>query len=619
MPGLEGTVVKQYTIKNLLGSGGMSEVYLAYDEVAQQHVAIKVMTGYSTDYLERFRREAEAIDKLQHEHILPALDYEEIEPWHYLMMEYAPGGTLRDLLDDGPLTLEEVDLFLSQIASAVQHAHDHGVLHRDIKPSNILLRNLKHVYLADFGLAKIMDASHELTRTGSLMGTPEYMAPDLADGPATVSSDVYSLGVLLYQMLTRRVPFEGETPVSVFWKQLRDDPQPPSVYNRTLTRAIDNVALKALAKDPQQRYASAAELYEAFHQAVLIEDDPLDTYAAAQDMDLEQVVLADSMSLPEQVLVSEEAPVSNKRVLRRRYPVSGARHVSTPRPLFKGRNRRRSESDPLVSPAYDVSIAQQVSRPSAKSGSAVRRIRRSRNTMTFSIVTAGLFFFVILPGSYIYYLYATHPQTTVALTPQPTIAQPRATATVANTNTVVPGALILQDDLADNKSGRWSEAPGNCVFAYGSYRAIKSADAPAIPCALISPLVDDAAIQVDVSLLSGNSAGMLLRLHGDQFYKFEINSVGQYSFLRHDVNAGSNQYVTLLKSTANSAIVPGSGKNTLLVIANGADFNLYVNGIFLNKVHDTTYQSGQLAFTTNTISATDIATASFTHLKLSRV
>ncbi|GER88023.1 hypothetical protein KDW_21850 [Dictyobacter vulcani] len=652
MPGLEGTVVKHYTIKNLLGSGGMSEVYLAYDEIAQQHIAIKVMTGYSADYLERFRLEAEAIDKLQHAHILPALDYEEIKPCHYLMMEFAPGGTLRELLDDGPLPLEDADLLLSQIASAVQYAHDHGVLHRDIKPSNILLRSLKHAYLADFGLAKIVDADYELTRTGSLLGTPEYMAPDLAEGPATVSSDVYSLGVLLYQILTTRVPFEGETPVAVFWKQLRDAPLPPSIYNADLSRAVDKMVLRALDKDPQRRYTSAMELYEAFHQA-LQDNDPLNDYPSEDEIDradegYEPVVLADNIGLPVQIQVDEKSPVAAEdTALRRRYPLSHARRFITSRPLFKVATRRqsarsgrrrgyhsstpaetsavqmpplpqRSGSDPVHLPAYDVFSADQhnvmVSKPKLR---ASRTRRRKKSTTSFNIIAVGVLLFIILPASYVYYLYATHSEQPVVATSQPATAQPQPTATAASP--LAPGALILEDDLGNNSSGRWSEAPGNCVFAYGSYRAIKNFGSPALPCALISPLVDDAAVQVDVSLLSGNSAAMLLRLHSDQFYKFEINSLGQYAFMRHDANAGINQYKTLLKPTESSAIVPGSGKNTLLVLAKGADFNLYINGLFLDKVHDATYQSGQLAFTTNTISATQVATASFSHLKLSKV
>jgi serine/threonine protein kinase len=184
MAGLEGMAFGPYHLKQLLGRGGMADVYLAYDEAMDRDVAIKVMSENSIGSLERFRREAEAIDKLCHEHILSVFDYDE-EPWHYLVMHYAPGGTLSDLLQTAPLTPEDAGEILDQIASALQCAHDHGVIHRDIKPSNILLRDPHYVYLADFGVAKMLSSKGEITQTGTLMGTPEYMAPDLAEGPAT--------------------------------------------------------------------------------------------------------------------------------------------------------------------------------------------------------------------------------------------------------------------------------------------------------------------------------------------------------------------------------------------------------------------------------------------------
>ncbi|HEV2653561.1 MAG TPA: serine/threonine-protein kinase, partial [Ktedonobacteraceae bacterium] len=235
MPGLEGTTLDHYQIQRRLGRGGMAEVYLAHDTETNQEVAIKILAGSQTAYLERFRREAEAIDKLHHEHILPAFDYGDAEPWHYLVMPYVPEGTLRDLMQKGPLALEDVADLLDQIASALQFAHDNGIIHRDIKPSNILLQDDHYIYLADFGLAKTLEGSSELTQTGVLLGTPEYMAPDLADGPATTSSDIYALGVLLYQMVAGRVPFVAETPVAVYWKQIREQPEPPSHINPELT------------------------------------------------------------------------------------------------------------------------------------------------------------------------------------------------------------------------------------------------------------------------------------------------------------------------------------------------------------------------------------------------
>ncbi len=265
---LEGTQFGPYQLMRLLGQGGMAEVYLAYDELREREVAVKVFVGHNAEYIERFRREAEAIDKLQHPHILPAYDYDEQEPWRFLVLHYARGGTLRHRLAHGPLSLHETGEMLTQIADALQFAHDQGVLHRDIKPSNILLDDDHYAYLADFGLAKILDATDNLTQTGALMGTPEYMAPDLANGPATVQTDIYALGVVLYQMLTGRVPFSGQNSVATYWMHLHEKPVAPSHINPAIPPAIDRVVLRAMAKNPNRRYVSARDLVEAYYQAL---------------------------------------------------------------------------------------------------------------------------------------------------------------------------------------------------------------------------------------------------------------------------------------------------------------------------------------------------------------
>ena len=189
MPGLTGTRLGRYIIQERLGRGGMSEVYLAYDERMHRNVAIKVVSSSYADYMERFQREAEAIGRLDHAHILPAYDYGEQEPWHFMVMPFIEHGTLRDRLLEGPLSLEEVGILFEQVASALQFAHDEGIIHRDIKPSNILLRDDHYAYLSDFGLAKSIEGGSTITQTGNLLGTPEYMAPELSEGPATTSSE----------------------------------------------------------------------------------------------------------------------------------------------------------------------------------------------------------------------------------------------------------------------------------------------------------------------------------------------------------------------------------------------------------------------------------------------
>jgi serine/threonine protein kinase len=264
---LDVNTLKHYTIQGRLARGGMSIIYLAHDE-QKYTVAIKVVGSGNDEYAARFQHEVAALQALEHEHILPVIDHGEHGSWLYCVMPYIEGGTLRERLAKGPLSQQEAGEILAQIASAVQFAHDHGILHRDIKPSNILLKDKRHVYLADFGLAKGVEEVSELTLTGCLIGTPEYMAPELAERPATTSSDIYALGVVLYQMLTGSLPFKASTPMAVYYKHIQERPLAPSRLNPAISPQVEQVVLWALAKNPQDRFKSAQEMAEAYAQAL---------------------------------------------------------------------------------------------------------------------------------------------------------------------------------------------------------------------------------------------------------------------------------------------------------------------------------------------------------------
>lgn len=291
MSGLEGTTLDHYQLQRRLGHGGMADVYLAHDSATDQDVAVKVLSGSQTTYLERFRREAEAIDKLQHKHILPVYDYGDQEPWHYLVMPYITAGTLSDLLEEGPLTLQQAADILDQIASALQFAHDHGIIHRDIKPTNFLIRlergplkgsqyasltsvfphGRPHLLLADFGLAAFYRTGRSLHRS---VGTPLYMAPEQFDDPSQAgsvhvgpSADQYALAVMIYQLITGRAVFEG-TAAQLLHHHHHTPPEPPSTYNQTLPGEIDDVFLRVLAKKPEQRYPNIISFAQAYDTAL---------------------------------------------------------------------------------------------------------------------------------------------------------------------------------------------------------------------------------------------------------------------------------------------------------------------------------------------------------------
>lgn len=271
---LEGTTLGHYQLQQRLARGGMSDVYLAYDDEARDTVALKVVSKIQEDYAQRFQREVKAMEQLAHHHVLPVFQYGEDESYCYVAMPYIKDGTLRDRLNKGPLSLTEADKFFAQIAEAVQWAHDHGIIHRDIKPSNVLLQDGTHVYLADFGLARTMEDRGDITQTGCLIGTPEYMAPELAETIATPSSDIYALGVLLYQMLAGHVPFKASTPMAVYWKQMEEMPLPPSRLNPAISASVEQVILRALEKDPQRRFQTVSEMAQAFSAAVAMADSP---------------------------------------------------------------------------------------------------------------------------------------------------------------------------------------------------------------------------------------------------------------------------------------------------------------------------------------------------------
>ena len=270
MLNLQEPISERYYLQQHLHHGMMSDVYLAFDEHLQCDVAIKMVSNYQPESRLRLQCEIQTLSTLSHDHILPILDHGRYDTYHYLVMPYIKQGTLLERISKGQLTEEEAGNILVQVTSALQFAHDHSIVHRDIKPSNILLDgvNKQFVYLADFGLAKAMGKGSDLTQTGFLIGTPEYMAPELIDKPESVSSDIYALGILLYHMLTGHPPFRGNSPLAVCWKHLKELPVPPSHLNNAIQPPVEQVILRALHKDPQQRFPGAKALAQAYTNAL---------------------------------------------------------------------------------------------------------------------------------------------------------------------------------------------------------------------------------------------------------------------------------------------------------------------------------------------------------------
>ncbi|MBI1280320.1 MAG: protein kinase [Anaerolineaceae bacterium] len=280
---LVGQKLGMYQITELLGQGGMATVYKGYRDDIDRYVAVKVLPphpGLDHQFIDRFRLEAKTIARLQHPHILPLYDYGVENDIIYLVMAFVAGGSLADLMDKGTIPLPEIERILRQVASALDYAHRQGVIHRDIKPDNILLDKEGNVQLADFGIVKIVSGESDnntnpaLTQTGGLVGTPAYMAPEQGSGQANITAraDLYSLGVVVYEMLTGEPPYTADTPMQVVIKHITEPVPNPRNVNQDLTPAMQNVIQRALAKKPDDRYATVTEFADDFARATRNEE-----------------------------------------------------------------------------------------------------------------------------------------------------------------------------------------------------------------------------------------------------------------------------------------------------------------------------------------------------------
>jgi serine/threonine-protein kinase len=258
----------RYRILRKLGAGGMANVYLAEDEELGRRVAIKILNDrYANDelFIERFRREAKSAAALSHPNIVSIYDRGEAEGTYYIAMEVIEGRSLKELiLTRGPLPIPQAIAFTLEILDALRFAHRHGIIHRDVKPHNILIGG-ERLKVTDFGIARA--GASQMTEAGSIMGTAQYLSPEQARGaPVTASSDLYSVGIVLYEMLTGKVPFSGDSAIEIAMKHLNELPKPPSKIRPEIPPELDQVVLRALAKAPEDRYQTAEEFAEDLHR-----------------------------------------------------------------------------------------------------------------------------------------------------------------------------------------------------------------------------------------------------------------------------------------------------------------------------------------------------------------
>jgi len=266
---LIGKTLGQYTILEEAGRGGMATVYLAKQASMNRSVAIKVLPPHflhDPSFLERFKREVEVISQLEHPHILPIYEFGEADGMPYIAMRFLGGGSMAQMIRRGVPDLDELVRPMRQVSQALDYAHMQGIIHRDLKPGNIMLDEGGNAYLSDFGIARVMGSD----LTGSaIIGTPAYMSPEQANGTAIDGrSDIYSLGVVLFELITGREPYQAETPMALLLKHLNEPMPPAREFRDGVSDAVEHVLAKSTAKDPDERYSSAKEMSDAFERAL---------------------------------------------------------------------------------------------------------------------------------------------------------------------------------------------------------------------------------------------------------------------------------------------------------------------------------------------------------------
>ena len=640
MVALEGKILDHYALRRLVGRGGMANVYEAQDLQSHQNVAVKVFKREDEELLRRFIREARLMASLHHEHLVPIIDSGESQldgdTRYYIVMPFLDGGTLRARIRRSPLSLTEACYALRAVASALDYIHSQGIIHRDIKASNVLLDAKGECYLTDFGIARITGDVTQLTSTGDVLGTVDYVAPELyeTDRRADARSDLYSLGVLLFEMVTGRLPFPAENQLVAVSMHMNKRPPSPRSIAPHISSQVERVIFKALEKKPEQRYASAAELVDAFCRAVSA-GNKNGLLEHSNALKVGQPEVAAPIAGVEQTLPAPLPPAPAVNSTVRSSPLANA-----------------TEGYQFIAPHYglDTTIADAETLPPPSSDPASPRLLYRRRR--FAIVLA-LLALILLSASIISIVIprannasrsnvtgATQGVATAPVVQSPTIhptatpnltataqaaqaatataqaqqtaaaiagvtatAEAHASATAGVIQTATSGKLAYQDALnnatnANTVSAGWDQN-GQCVFASDGYHVKESSNLHG--CKESANSYRNAAITVDVRILSGQSGGLFFRITTNIFneyagYLFEIDSAGRY---RISVSGNYSSSSTPLQDwTTASALKQGNAAtNTLLVIAQDSNLMFYANGVFLVQLKNTNYNiSGVVAF-----------------------
>ena len=604
MDPLIGRQIGPYVITEWLGEGGMAVVYKAHQPSLNRDVAIKILTGVlarDEELVMRFRREAVAAGALGHPNILTIYDAGTTDDvLHYIVMEYAPGGTLKDLLRRGPLPVDRACDIAAQIGAALQVAHDHGIIHRDLKPSNILLAGDGRPLLMDFGVA-LTTSEPRLTRTGLALGTPEYMSPEQAQGqPVDGRSDVYAMGAMLYEMLSGDVLFFGETPLATLYRHVHeaapDLSQMPGVHVPLWLAAV---VKRALEKQPEARYQTAREMAAALRSRSsphLV--DPGRTADAAPERSVAPV------RDPIQGTVQPERPVAKED------PSTAARQPSLPTPLPKAVRKKRPLWVPILAVtaiAIACLICWLISRALDERGSGTPLIVSPPDDGASQAQTATAAAAVAAAA-----IATADADEAMAARVEATAAVIATRAAGATATALAEGEVIIvgpeerewefgfYDDFAAD-TGSWTTGvydserlSGNRRIAEGTY--IWEAEAKqgfAWWSESGNEPITDFALDVVAGQPSGSSSGsygvMFRHDEADNHYVFRIRDSGEYRVsLVQD-----GEWINLTDWTPTSLIYAGD-PNMLSVGAEGPYFTFWINNELVAEISDETLPSGDV-------------------------
>ena len=566
--------IARYEIQSEIGRGGMAAVYLAYDPNFRRNVAVKLVSSNLQENLvfrERFEREAHLIAKIEHPAIVPVYDFGEQDNQSYLVMRYMPGGSLTNKIKEGALTYRYATQIVSQIAPALDAVHSQGIVHRDLKPGNILFDGFGNPAISDFGIAHFSAATTDLTGS-AVIGTPSYMSPEQVrgDGDLDGRSDIYALGVILFEMLTGRGPFHAGTPLSVAMKHL-SEPVPSIRSSRPdLPMEVERILNRAMAKDREMRYPNASEL--ALELRALLNtfrDDitPAPIHGGTphgEERSTEIDVDEDS----QQALDSSSAP---------------------PLEVLQQSNTDPSQEFRAAKVSPPGSIDQ-----SSKPGTSVKRSSR-KPLQIAAIAGLGLFLVILCSSLGLFGTLASlgfpslfSAQTSTA--PPTTAATPSQTATNAsNVQDIVP----FSDDFSNPNSG-WpasENAQGKYSYQADEYH-ISVYEMNAAPWTSTNRQDDNVSISVDARPVTEGANGyygLLCRIRDDQnFYYFVIQNNGDYAIGKYKEGV----FQPLEGWRGSDAIHPGNQTNHLQADCVGNTLRFYVNNVMLGEVTDTDFISG---------------------------